>query len=70
MNYRMLGKTGINVSEIIFGGGAVGGLLIRSDDDARRQAIAHALQSGVNLIDTAPMYGAVSYTHLRAHETV
>ena len=57
MNYRMLGKTGINVSEIIFGGGAVGGLLIRSDDDARRQAIAHALQSGVNLIDTAPMYG-------------
>ena len=33
MNYRMLGKTGLNVSEIVFGGGAVGGLLIRSDAD-------------------------------------
>ena len=57
MNYRTLGKTGLKVSEIVFGGGAVGGLLIRADDDTRRQAIAHALQAGVNWIDTAPMYG-------------
>ncbi len=57
MNYRTLGKTGLKVSEIVFGGGAVGGLLIRADDDTRRQAIARALQAGVNWIDTAPMYG-------------
>lgn len=57
MNYRTLGKTGLKVSEIVFGGGAVGGLLIRANDDTRRQAIARALQAGVNWIDTAPMYG-------------
>ena len=43
MNYRTLGKTGLKVSEIVFGGGAVGGLLIRANDDTRRQAIARAL---------------------------
>ena len=57
MNYRTLGKTGLKVSEIVFGGGAVGGLLICANDDTRRQAIACALQAGVNWIDTAPMYG-------------
>ncbi len=57
MNYRTLGKTGLKVSEIVFGGGAVGGLLIRANDDTRRQAIARAMQAGVNWIDTAPMYG-------------
>ena len=57
MRYRTLGKTGLDVSEIVFGGGAVGGLLIRADDDTRRQAIARALEAGVNWIDTAPMYG-------------
>ena len=57
MRYRTLGNTGLDVSEIVFGGGAVGGLLIRADDDTRRQAIARALEAGVNWIDTAPMYG-------------
>ena len=55
MRYRTLGKTGLDVSEIIFGGGAVGGLLIRADDDTRRQALARAVEEGVNWIDTAPM---------------
>lgn len=57
MNYRTLGKTGLRVSEVVFGGGAVGGLLIRGDDDTRRRAIARALAAGINWIDTAPMYG-------------
>ncbi|MEE2627315.1 MAG: aldo/keto reductase [Candidatus Latescibacterota bacterium] len=57
MRYRTLGKTGLDVSEIVFGGGAVGGLLIRADDDTRRQAVTRALEAGVNWIDTAPMYG-------------
>ncbi len=57
MNYRTLGKTGLRVSEIVFGGGAVGGLLIRGDDDTRRRAVARALEAGINWIDTAPMYG-------------
>ena len=39
MRYRELGKTGLQVSEVVFGGGAVGGLLIRAEDEVKRQAI-------------------------------
>lgn len=57
MHYRDFGTTGIKVSEIAFGGGAVGGLLINADDDTRRKAIRTALDAGINWIDTAPSYG-------------
>ena len=57
MNYRPFGRTGIEVSEIVFGGGYVGGILLHADDDTKRAAIRRALDGGVNWIDTAPMYG-------------
>ncbi|NIQ96069.1 MAG: hypothetical protein GWN87_19110, partial [Desulfuromonadales bacterium] len=57
MNYREFGTTGIRVSELVFGGGAVGGLLINQDDDTKRKAIRTALDAGINWIDTAPSYG-------------
>lgn len=57
MKYRDFGNTGIKVSELVFGGGAVGGLLIDQDDDTRRTAIRNALDAGINWIDTAPSYG-------------
>lgn len=57
MNYRKFGKTGLEVSEVIFGGGAVGGILINADDETRRTAIRMALDGGVNWIDTAASYG-------------
>jgi D-threo-aldose 1-dehydrogenase len=57
MKYRKLGKTGLEISEIIFGGGAVGGILINADDDTRRRAIRMALDVGINWIDTAASYG-------------
>ncbi|MDA1297760.1 MAG: aldo/keto reductase [Chloroflexi bacterium] len=57
MKYRKFGKTGLEVSEVIFGAGAVGGLLINADDDTRRAAIRIALDGGVNWIDTAASYG-------------
>lgn len=57
MNYRKFGETGLEVSEVIFGAGAVGGLLINADDDTRRAAIRIALDGGVNWIDTAASYG-------------
>ena len=57
MKYRTLGRTGLEVSEIAFGGGFVGGLLIHQDDATKRAAIRRALAAGVNWIDTAPMYG-------------
>ena len=57
MNYRPFGTTGLSVSELVFGGGAVGGLLINADDDTRRRAIRVALDAGINWFDTAPSYG-------------
>lgn len=57
MNYRPFGNTGLEVSELVFGGGAVGGLLIDADDEIKRQAIERALAAGINWIDTAAAYG-------------
>ncbi len=57
MRYRPFGETGLDVSELVFGGGAVGGLLIRADDDTRREAIRRVLRGGINWIDTAAAYG-------------
>jgi len=57
LKYREFGATGIKVSELVFGGGAVGGLLINQDDETKRAAIRRAMDAGINWIDTAPSYG-------------
>jgi D-threo-aldose 1-dehydrogenase len=57
MNKRTFGKTGLEISEVIFDAGAVVGLLINADDDTRRTAIRMALDGGINWIDTAANYG-------------
>lgn len=57
MRHRDFGRTGIQVSEVVFGGGNVGGLIIQKDDATRREAIRRALAGGINWFDTAAMYG-------------
>ena len=57
MRYRPFGRTGLQVSELVFGGGWVGGILIHQDDATKRAAIDRALEAGINWIDTAPSYG-------------
>jgi len=57
MQYRRFGRTGLQVSEIILGGGAVGGIVIRQDDATKREAVRRMLAAGVNWIDTAAQYG-------------
>ena len=57
MKYRKLGTTGLEISEIVFGGGFVGGILIDPDDDTKREAVRRAMAAGVNWIDTAASYG-------------
>lgn len=57
MKYRPLGSTGIQISEIVFGAGAVGGIVFRPDPETRLEAVRRALGYGINWIDTAPSYG-------------
>ena len=57
MKYREFGRTGIQVSELVFGGGFVGGILVHTDDETKLKALRRALQAGINWIDTAPLYG-------------
>ncbi len=57
MNYRELGRTGWKVSEISFGAWAIGGSWGEVDDAESLAALRQALDLGVNLIDTADVYG-------------
>jgi aryl-alcohol dehydrogenase-like predicted oxidoreductase len=62
---RTLGRTELAVSEIGFGCGPTGGLMINGSAAERREAVACALDLGINYFDTAAVYGAgVSETHL------
>ena len=57
MKHRAFGRTGIQVSEIVFGAGAVGGILVHKDDATKREAIRRAIAGGINWFDTAAQYG-------------
>ncbi len=57
MRMRTLGRTGLQVSVLGFGCGAVGGLMVRGDPEDQERAIARALEAGVNYFDTAVQYG-------------
>ena len=57
MHTRKLGRTGLDVSVLTFGCGAVGGLMTRGRSADQERAVARALEAGVNLFDTAPSYG-------------
>jgi aryl-alcohol dehydrogenase-like predicted oxidoreductase len=57
MNYRELGRTGWKVSDISFGAWAIGGSWGSVDDGESLAALHSAIDSGVNFIDTADVYG-------------
>jgi aryl-alcohol dehydrogenase-like predicted oxidoreductase len=58
MEYRMLGRTGLRVSDVGFGAMTIGGEAFGPADDAESlRALHHALDLGMNFIDTADAYG-------------
>lgn len=57
MQKRKLGRTGLDVSLLTFGCGAVGGLMTKGDPQEQMRAVRRALELGVNFFDTAPLYG-------------
>ncbi len=57
MQYRELGRTGMNVSTISFGAWAIGGTWGNVKDEESLTALHRALDLGVNFFDTADVYG-------------
>lgn len=57
MQLRDFGRTGMKLSVLGFGCGAVGGFMVRGDPADQERVVAHALEAGVNYFDTAVQYG-------------
>jgi L-galactose dehydrogenase/L-glyceraldehyde 3-phosphate reductase len=57
MEMRAFGRTGLRLSALGFGCGAVGGLMVRGAPADRERALARAIEAGVNYFDTAVQYG-------------
>ena len=57
MQYRLLGRTGWNISTVSFGAWAIGGTWGPVDDVESMAALHRALDLGVNFFDTADVYG-------------
>ena len=57
MQMRIFGRTGMKISILGFGCGAVGGLMVRGDHADQERAIGRALDAGINYYDTAVQYG-------------
>ncbi|HEY8993508.1 MAG TPA: aldo/keto reductase [Lacunisphaera sp.] len=58
MNFRPLGRTGLNVSVLSFGGSSLGGAFRQTDDAESIRTVHTALDLGINFIDVSPYYGA------------
>jgi aryl-alcohol dehydrogenase-like predicted oxidoreductase len=57
MQLRVFGRTGMQLSVLGFGCGAVGGIMVRGDPADQERTIARAIEAGVNYFDTAVLYG-------------
>ena len=57
MEQATFGRTGLKVSRLTFGCGAVGGLMTKGDAADQDHAVAWARDNGINFFDTAASYG-------------
>lgn len=57
MKYRTLGRTGLQVSEVGFGGAGIGHVWGATTDAECIAAVQQAVELGINFFDTSPMYG-------------
>lgn len=55
--FRPLGRSGLRVTPLGFGGAPLGDLYAQIDEASAVATVEAALASGVNLIDTSPLYG-------------
>jgi L-galactose dehydrogenase len=57
MELRELGRTGLKVSPLGFGGAPLGGMYGSLDEADAIASLRHAIDAGINLVDTSPYYG-------------
>ena len=57
MQYRTLGRTGLKVSTLSFGGSSLGGVFHDINEADGIRTVHVAVDNGVNFIDTSPYYG-------------
>jgi aryl-alcohol dehydrogenase-like predicted oxidoreductase len=57
MKYRLLGCTGLSVSEVGFGGAGIGHVWGATTDAQSVESVRRAVDLGINFFDTSPMYG-------------
>ena len=57
MRHRELGRTGLDVTELGFGGAAIGNLYRELADVETEAAVRESFAAGVRYFDTAPFYG-------------
>ncbi|WP_164667844.1 aldo/keto reductase [Virgibacillus doumboii] len=69
MNYRQLGNTELNISELSFGTWGIGGQWGTTNDDEALGALDRAMDKGVNFFDTADVYGNGHSEQLLARAT-
>ncbi|HEY8730166.1 MAG TPA: aldo/keto reductase [Acidothermaceae bacterium] len=54
---RLLGSTGVRLTEIAFGATSIGNLYTAATDDEAAGAVERAYECGIRYFDTAPHYG-------------
>src|SRR5262249_57082508 len=54
---RPLGRSPVSVTELSFGGAAIGGLYTEVSEEDARAAVDAAWEGGIRTFDTAPHYG-------------
>jgi aryl-alcohol dehydrogenase-like predicted oxidoreductase len=57
MKYRLLGCTGLSVSEVGFGGAGIGHVWGVTTDAQCVESVRRAVDLGINFFDTSPLYG-------------
>lgn len=60
MEYRTLGRTGLKVSALAYGGSSLGSAFRNVNEAEGIRSVHVAIDRGINLLDTAPYYGATT----------
>ncbi len=67
MQRRPLGRTGLQVSVVGFGGSPLGGVFRPVSQDEADATVRAALEAGINYFDTSPFYGATTAESALGH---